>query len=43
VMVHGPRYGIQRYLEMGGCIRWTPWGAVFVPVFAPKRGRRAGV
>jgi hypothetical protein len=39
VMVHGPRRGILRYLEMGGCIRWTSWGAVFVPVFAPKRRR----
>jgi hypothetical protein len=43
VMVHGVRRGIERYLEAGGCIRWTPWGAVFVPVYAPKRRSRARV
>jgi hypothetical protein len=41
ILVHGTRRGIERYQERGGCVRWTPWGMVFVPVFAPKRRRRS--
>jgi hypothetical protein len=43
VMVHGPDRGLRRYFEAGGHMRFTSWGDPYVPVLAPKRGRRARV
>jgi hypothetical protein len=40
VMVHGRERGLRRYFEVGGHLRFTPWGDPYVPVYAPKRGRR---
>jgi hypothetical protein len=36
-MIHGPERGYRRYVELGGCVRFTPWGDPYVPVWPPSR------